>query len=164
MQDDDRDDVGAGEAGRDALVGGAARWAHVARIAAAALALAVYAWWVVTLPPFSGRATIVVVLTGTTAMAAGVWERRRSPRPSTSGMVGTTRAARTAESVRTVGVARWAVLASVAGAWQLVAYLQQPRTDHPTISSLTNALLDSHVTRAAALVVWIASAWGLARR
>jgi hypothetical protein len=130
----------------------ATRWANVAGIAAA-VTLAVYASWVVTLPPFSGRATAAVVLTGTTAMAIGVWERQR-----------TSRNTRTAETARTVGVARWAVLASVAGAWQLAAYLQHPRADHPTISSLTNALLDSHVTRAAALVLWIAAAWELARR
>jgi hypothetical protein len=56
------------------------------------------------------------------------------------------------------------VLAAAAGAWQLAAYLQHPRADHPTISSLTNEVLDSHLARAAAFIVWIGAARVLARR
>jgi len=63
-----------------------------------------------------------------------------------------------------VGVATWAALAATAGAWQLAAYLQHPRADHPTVSSLANEVLNSHVARAAAFVVWFAAARGLARR
>ncbi len=62
------------------------------------------------------------------------------------------------------GIATWAALAATAGAWQLAAYLQHPRADHPTLSSLANEVLDSHLARAAAFVVWIAAVRGLARR
>jgi hypothetical protein len=62
------------------------------------------------------------------------------------------------------GIATWAALAATAGAWQLVAYLQHPRADHPTLSSLANEVLDSHLARAVTFVVWIAAARGLARR
>ena len=60
--------------------------------------------------------------------------------------------------------AAWAALAAAASLWELAAYLQQPRGDHPTLSSLTNALLDSHPARTAAFVVWILVTVRLARR
>ena len=114
-----------------------------------AVLLAAYAWWAVGLAPFSGRATAAVVLGGAAAMAVGVRQRRRARSPSAHDMA---------------GVATWAALAAAAGAWQLAAYLQHPRADHPTVSSIANAALDSHLARAVAFVVWIAAATGLARR
>jgi hypothetical protein len=113
-----------------------------------AVGLATYAWWAVGLAPFSAQATAAVVLAGVAAMAVGGRERRR--RSPTDGDV--------------PGIAPWAALAAVAGAWQLAAYLQHPRADHPTVSSLANELLDSHPARAAALLVWIAAARWFARR
>jgi hypothetical protein len=120
-----------------------------ALLLAVAVGLVAYAWWAVGLAPFSARATAAVVLAGVAAMAVG--RLRRRPRRSSS-------------DVDVSGIARWAGLAAVAGAWQLAAYLQHPRADHPTVSSLANELLDSHPARAAAFLVWIAAAWWLARR
>ena len=60
--------------------------------------------------------------------------------------------------------APWIALAVAATTLQLASYLQQPRRDHPTLSSLTNALLDSHPARAAAFACWLALAAVLARR
>lgn len=114
-----------------------------------AVLLAAYAWWAVGLAPFSGRATAAVVLGGAAAMAVGARQRRRARSPSAHDMA---------------GVATWAALAVAAGAWQLAAYLQHPRADHPTVSSIADAALDSHLARAVAFVVWIAAATGLARR
>jgi hypothetical protein len=114
-----------------------------------AVGLVAYTWWAVGLAPFSAQATAAVVLAGVAAMAVG--QRQRRPRRSPAdGDVSR--------------IAPWAVLAAVAGAWQLAAYLQHPRADHPTVSSLANELLDSHPARAAAFLVWIAAAWWLARR
>jgi hypothetical protein len=56
------------------------------------------------------------------------------------------------------------VLAVVLAAWQLVAYLQSPRHEHPTLSSLTNAVLSSQPARTAAFILWLAIMFGLARR
>jgi hypothetical protein len=116
---------------------------------AGALLLSAYAWWVVSLPPFSGRATVGVLLGGCAAVLLGSRQRAPTHRPATAGEWAT---------------ARWAVLAAVAGAWQLAAYLQHPRADHPTLSSLTNALLDWQPRRAAAFVLWVLVARELARR
>ena len=144
-------DDGAGErpGHLDREAGARARDRRGAAHVVAAACLAAYAWWAVVLAPFSGLATAAVVLAGAAAMAVGARERRRRRRPSAG---------------EVAGVATWAALAAVAGAWQLAAYLQHPRDEYPTASSLANEVLDSHLARAAAFVVWIAAARGLARR
>jgi hypothetical protein len=111
------------------------------------LATLAYAWWAAGLAPFSAGATLAVVGAGVVAIAAGSRSRRPPPRRVT---------------VRQA--APWIALALAAAAVQLVSFVQTPRDDHPTISSLTNTLLDSHPARAAALVCWLALAAGLARR
>lgn len=106
-----------------------------------------YAWWVVSLQPFSGRATAAVLLSAVAGSAAGR-ARRRPQRRSAS----------------TTGVGAWAGLAAVAVAWEVLAFVQNPRADHPTLSSLTNAALDSQPARAAAFVLWLLAMVELARR
>jgi hypothetical protein len=148
VQHDDRDGENAGDLDREGPVRDSAPDRGRAVRLLAAVLLAGYAWWAVGLAPFSGRATAAVVLGGAAAMAVGARERpRRSPRAGDM-----------------AGIATWAALAAIAGAWQLAAYLQHPRADHPTLSSLANEVLDSHLARALAFIVWIAAARGLARR
>ena len=106
-----------------------------------------YGWWVVSLPSFSGLATGGVLGAGLAGLIAG-WARRR---PRTRQDPGST-------------AAPWLLLAAAACAWELQAYLRQPRYDHPTLSSLANALLDSHPARAAAFVLWLLTTVELARR
>ena len=109
--------------------------------------MAAYGWWAVSRPPFSGAATAAVLLAGAAAAAAGALSPRRD-RPR----------------VDAAGWGAWVVLAAAAGLWQLAAYVQLPRHDHPTLSSLANALLDSQPARAAAFVVWVLGTVHLARR
>lgn len=106
-----------------------------------------YGWWAVALRPFSGAATAAVLLAGGGAALVGT---RLSPRRWPQ-----------ADLRR---ASAWAVLVAVAGLWQLAAYLQHPRDDHPTLSSLANALLDSQPARAVAFVLWAMAAVGLSRR
>lgn len=118
----------------------------MARVAAAIA----YGAWAVSLPPFSGVATVAVLAGGGVAMAAGA-ATRRSP----------------ADRPPAVGrrdVAPWAATLAVVALWQLAAYLQEPRHDHPTVSSLANDLLDSTPARAFACALWLLAAWALARR
>lgn len=106
----------------------------------------VYGWWAVSLPSFSAEATVAVLGAGGAASLVGLRRpARRGP-------------------ARTAGAAWWAAVAAAAACWQLLAYLQQPRAEHPTLSSLTNALLDTQPARAAAFALWIAGAVELARR
>ena len=79
-------------------------------------------------------------------------------------VVGGCRPARRFAAVDARRALPWAVLVAAGGAWQLAAYLQQPREDHPTLSSLLNGLLDSHPARAAAFAVWVLATVALARR
>ena len=118
----------------------------VARAAAAALLMG-YAWWAVSLPSFSGTATVAVLFAGGAALA---WGAVALPPRRTRG------------DGRRAGP--WVALAVAVGSWQLAAYLQHPRADHPTLSSLANALLDSQPARAAAFVLWIVAAAALGRR
>jgi hypothetical protein len=115
-------------------------------LVAAALApgVAVYAWWAVDRPPFTTGATVAVVGAGLAAMAV-----RRRP---------------SATQTPKRGVGAWVVLAGVTAAWQLASFVQSPREDHPTISSIANGLLDDHPTRAAAFALWLLAARALAHR
>jgi len=72
-------------------------------------------------------------------------------------MAATGRPARTGEWV-------WALLAGLVGVWELQAFLQHPRRDHPTLSSLSNEFLVSPASRAIALLIWLALGVWLARR
>lgn len=111
------------------------------------VAVVAYSWWVVSLPPFSGMATAVVLLSGVGVSLAGRARREpHEPRPPSP------------------GAGAWAGLLAVAVAWEVMAYVQHPRADHPTLSSLTNTLLDSHPARAAAFILWLMAMLGLARR
>ena len=138
------DDRASAAGGRDwvGLVGGAVVIA----------ALAAYAWWAVARAPFSGEAAAAVVLVGAVAMVVGTRQRPRR------------RASEPPAAATPPGIGRWVVLGAVAAAWQLAAYVQEPRADHPTLSSLTNGVLDSRATRTVAVVLWIVVARGLARR
>jgi hypothetical protein len=145
MRDDDMADEGSAD--HDASVrqvGG--NGASVARVVAVVLVVA-YAWWAVARPPFSRSATVAVLSAGALAALLGALHRRPPGPPA-----------------QTTKLTRWAVLATTAGAWQLAAYVQDPRVDHPTLSSLANALLDSQPARAAAFVLWVAATKELAQR
>lgn len=106
-----------------------------------------YAWWVVSLQPFSGKATAAVLVSGVSASAVGRARRRPGRRWGS-----------------TTAVGPWAGLAVLAVALELLAWVQHPRADHPTLSSLTNAMLDSQPARAAAFVLWLLAMVELGRR
>jgi hypothetical protein len=117
---------------------------HAALIAAAAA----YAWWATSLRPFTDPALVVVPAGGVAAMVLGFVLLRP----------------RTAAPAPARGLAVWVGLVTGLAAWQLATFLQHPRDDHPTISSLTNTLFENRPVRALALLLWLAGAAALARR
>ena len=118
---------------------------------AAIVAAAVYGWWAVGLEPFSWEAALAVLAPGVVvALVSARWTRPRGDAA--------------ARPVMRRDLGAWVALAFVAGAWQLAAYVQHPREDHPTISSLTNAALDTHGARTAAFVLWLLVIVALVRR
>ena len=119
----------------------------VARWTAMVIVVFAYGWWAVSRPPFSGLATMAVVVPG--AAAAVLGSLRRGPER---------------HGPRAHGAGWWGILLAAALCWQLAAYLQHPRADHPTVSALTNALLDRQSIRATAFSLWLFACAGLARR
>lgn len=114
---------------------------------AAAVGLFAYGWWATGREPFTVVAAVAVLGAGLGAMVLG--QRRRSTLEVRPGLT---------------GAGLWLVLLGALAAWQQLAYLQAPRSDHPTLSSLANAALDTHPARALALVAWLAGGYRLARR
>ena len=115
----------------------------------AAIAVGACAWWVTGLAPFSTVATVAVVGSGAlVAIASG----SRGGRATEDDVV-TRRDA-----------AIWGTLAVTLAAWQVGALVQHPRAEHPTLSSLANAVLDPRPVRTVAFVGWLAGAAWLARR
>ena len=112
-----------------------------------ALALGLLAsWWATGLRPFTLPAAAVTIGAGLVALAVGARGRRPASRPQLP------------------GIRLWVLLALALGAWELVAFLQHPRLDHPTLSSLTDSLLQGHPARAVAFLAWLGVGADLARR
>ena len=115
----------------------------------AAVAAVAYAWWVTGLRPFSGLATAAVVGGGAVAVLLGRLSLPSRPKD---------------DRVAVAELAPWAVAVVALAALQLSAWASEPRADHPTLSSLTNAALDPRPARVAAVVAWLAGAAWLGRR
>ena len=116
--------------------------------AAAAGAVLVVGWWVTGLTPFTVGASAAVVGAGLLAMVAGrllAGERSTANAPNP-------------------GLAPWLILGGAAGAWQIAAYLQHPRADHPTLSVLANAMLHPRPVRTIAFAAWMFGAGWLGSR
>jgi hypothetical protein len=107
-----------------------------------------YAWVGGGLRPFTWPAMVSTTLGGL-AILIPAWRRGRSP--------SRIRASRE-------GLAAWTVWLAVATGWELWALSMQPRSTHPTISSLLNGVVETHPGRSVALLTWLALGWWLARR
>lgn len=105
-------------------------------------------WWATGLEPFSTRATLVVVAAGLAAMVVG----------------GARRAAALPLATPLRATAPWMLIAAALTAWQLAAYVQDPRVDHPTLSSLAEDALDARPIRTVAFAAWMVTAGWLAGR
>jgi hypothetical protein len=62
------------------------------------------------------------------------------------------------------GVLIWAIVCGLLVGWELVAYFQHPRADHPTLSALAERVIDWRPARAVAFITWIALGADLSRR
>lgn len=107
-----------------------------------------YAWWATDLRPFTLPLTaavlvgsLVAVAVGATLLPARIYRPGRPPR-----------------------LDLWVALGAALALWELGSFLQHPRARHPTLSSLTNTLLQSHVARALGLLTWLGAGTRLARR
>ena len=109
---------------------------------------AAYAWWTAGLRPFTWPALVAVATAGIATIVLGT--RRRRP------------AERRAVDAR--GALIWGIVLALLIGWELAAYLQHPRADHPTLSSLADPVIDWRPARALAFLAWIALGTDLSRR
>jgi hypothetical protein len=120
------------------------------RLALAACVTVAYGWWATGLPPFSTSATVAVVGPGAVVALVAVGRR---PVPRTA----------TARPDTRSGLIWGGLVAALVG-WQLAAWAQGPRSQHPTLSSLVNDALEPRPMRAIAFALWLAGAAWLGRR
>jgi hypothetical protein len=57
---------------------------------------------------------------------------------------------------RRSGLAVWAGLFALALVWELAAYFASPRQDHPTLSTIADNIMSTHLGRTAAFALWLA--------
>jgi hypothetical protein len=99
-----------------------------------------YAWLATDLRPFTLPLLVAVLMGGLAAVALGAnLLPARVPR----------------EPGRPRRLPVWAGLGGALALWELVSFLQHPRSEHPTLSSFTNAWFQSHPTRALGLLIWL---------
>ena len=119
------------------------RWLPVGGAAAAA-----YSWVAAGLRPFTWPALVSVAIAGIVAITLGTRHRRPSKSRAHDGRRALT----------------WVILCALLAGWELAAYVQSPRADHPTLSVLADQLLDWRPARALAFLAWMAVGTDLARR
>jgi hypothetical protein len=108
-----------------------------------------YAWLVSGLRPFTWPSLVAVVGGGLVIIAIGARLRSVSP---------------CGETPKVPGSWGWLALAGGAAVWEWQAFVQHPRHRHPTISSLSNTLLENQPSRMLAVLAWLAAGIWLARR
>jgi hypothetical protein len=115
---------------------------------AAAGAAAAYAWWTSGLRPFTWPALGAVGVAGVGTILLGTRRRRPfEPRAHDA-----------------IGVLIWTIVCALLVGWEVAAYLQHPRADHPTLSALADRVIDWRPARALAFLAWMALGVDLSRR
>jgi hypothetical protein len=56
-------------------------------------------------------------------------------------------------------VAVWIGLVLLLLAWELLAYFSSPRHDHPTLSTIADNAMSSHIGRAMTFALWLTVGW-----
>jgi hypothetical protein len=108
--------------------------------------IAGYSWWAAGLLPFSAPIDTAVAIPAGIAVALA-WGRSsmgwRTDKPTL-----TWRSA-----------APWLGLIGLLVVLETVNYFSSPRSDHPTLSSMADSLMGSHLGRAAVFAAWLALGW-----
>jgi hypothetical protein len=113
----------------------------------------VYSWIASRLRPFSHPMEVAVSIPLVIAAIVIFRSRRRLDAARDAG-----------EPVCRRGTWVWVVLVASLLAWELVSYRMSPRVDHPTLSSIADAVIGTHPSRFAMFVAWLAAGYWLFRR
>ena len=121
----------------------------------AVAALLIYGWWFTSLQPFTGGSLIalcgaaaLLLALATTHCRSGTGHAHRDEVAAAPGFVAAT--------------VMWLSVALAATAWELIAFFGQPRSQHPTISSLLDSTQTHHALRLAVFVLWLMLGWVIA--
>jgi hypothetical protein len=113
-----------------------------------AAGIAAYCWLAAGLRPFTAPIDAAVALPSA-LVAALAWRSSVSGPSVAVGQVAPTwRQA-----------APWAALVGLLAALELAAYLSSPRRDHPTLSSVADTVMGTHLGRAALFAGWLGLGW-----
>jgi hypothetical protein len=124
------------------------------RGAATGCALLAYGWWLTGRQPFTLGALFALLgaAAATIALAARHHVRNARDAPH-AGM-------RHARYVVASAFA-WSLAVVVVVSWELLAWFSQPRSEHPTISSLLEHAMHHHGLRFVVYLLWLALGWAI---
>ncbi len=140
------------------------------RAAVVATVLA-YSWWATTFRAFTWPMRITTALPGVVLFAAAARDHRRraglrawlSQWRTVLGDAHPYLPIRSKVAWR-AGTVVWSLLIAAIAGWELMARLNGPRSQYPTISSMADALTQSHAIRFLVFVLWLLFGRDLLRR
>lgn len=118
-----------------------------------AVLIGAYCWFSSDLRPFTVPIDVAVAIPAL-IVAVLAW----GPRASRGSM------AADRETVKWRDAAPWAVVFGLLAAFEVAEYFSSPRRDHPTLSSIADSLMSTHLGRAAAFALWLLLGWALLLR
>ena len=119
------------------------------------VAVLAYGYWFTDRQPFSGGASLALLVPVVVLIV--IAETRRFRRRATVADEKTRRA-----PLRRVAIVVWSTVVTALVAWELLALRSSPRSAHPTISSLVESIEQYHVGRIALFFAWLWLGWTLA--
>jgi hypothetical protein len=125
------------------------------RRGAAFVAVLAYGYWFTDRQPFSGGASLALLVP--VVVLIGIAETRRFRRRASARDVQTRRA-----PLRRLAIVAWSTVLTALTAWELLALRSSPRSAHPTISSLVESIEQYHVGRIVLFFAWLWLGWTLA--
>ena len=126
------------------------RPAHPVLAAAIGAGLGVYAWVAGSAAPFSRGAFVGVLIPGAVlAVIAYGRPPERIPPP---------------EQLDPLGMSYWLIALTAFFEWEASAYKDNSLPWHPSFTDLINPLIDPHLVKSAAILVWMLAGWALVRR
>ena len=139
------------------------RW----RLVVAGVAACGYAALASATTPFTVAADAVVAAPLALALAslAGRALDARRATPSSGGLApGQPDTAARRDVVVTRPSLPWISLVALVAAWEVVSFVALPRRDHPTLSSMYDAVSRWQAVKAILVLGWLALGWALVRR
>lgn len=126
------------------------RTGHPARDTLIFGGLAVYAWVVAGQAPFTMKSLVGVLIPGAVlGVIAYGRPPERVPAP---------------EKMDVTGMSYWLICVAALFEWEASAFADNSRPWHPSLTDLVNPLIDPHLIKSVAVMVWLMAGWALVRR